>query len=193
MCSPSNSIVTERNERTSAIDGVILVVKNLFRPFNDIVHTRWIEIEDGSTKRHKWDGVVSILDGKAAVMLIEFAGGFANVDQNKLENDTIKIYRNATRLLNSKNSSPENPPSIFVVISHHFKIYFETLTLVTDRAYVRSRKATLHVPYSPSSLKTAMEQLPTVFAWRDMVIASVKNTVTLDNSNLKTIPVPSTP
>lgn len=83
-----------------------------------------IEIEDGNTKRHKWDGVVSIVDGKAAVMLIEFAGGFVNVDQNKLENYTIKIYRNATRLLNSKNSSPENPPSIFVVISHHFKIYF---------------------------------------------------------------------
>lgn len=41
MCSPSNSIVTGRNERTSAIDSVILVVKNLFRPFNDIVHTRW--------------------------------------------------------------------------------------------------------------------------------------------------------
>lgn len=41
MCSPCNNIVTERNERTSAIDGVVLVVKNLFRPFNDIVHMRW--------------------------------------------------------------------------------------------------------------------------------------------------------
>ncbi|KAG1205306.1 hypothetical protein G6F35_011724 [Rhizopus arrhizus] len=41
MCSPSNGIVTERDERTSAMDGVILVIKNLFRPFNDIVHTRW--------------------------------------------------------------------------------------------------------------------------------------------------------
>lgn len=74
-------------------------------------------------KRHKWDGVVSISDGTAAVMLLEFAGGFADVDQNKLEKDTIKLYRNATRLLNCKNSSPETPPSIFVVISHQFKIY----------------------------------------------------------------------
>ena len=41
MCSPSNGIVAERGERTSAMDGVILVIKNLFRPFNDIVHTRW--------------------------------------------------------------------------------------------------------------------------------------------------------
>lgn len=41
MCFPSNSIITEHREQTSAIDGVILVVKNLFRPFNDIVHMRW--------------------------------------------------------------------------------------------------------------------------------------------------------
>ncbi|KAG1226222.1 hypothetical protein G6F35_003009 [Rhizopus arrhizus] len=145
------------------------------------------------TKRHKWDGVVSILGGKASVMLIEFAGGFVNVVRNKLKNNTIKIYRNAARLLNSKNSSPENPPSIFVVVSHHFKIYFETLTLVTDRAYVRTRTTTIDVPFSPNGLKTAMEQLPTVFAWRDMVIASVKNTITFSSSNLETIPVPSTP
>lgn len=92
-------------------------------------------------------------------MLIEFAGGFVNVDESKLENDTIKIYRNAARLLNTKNSRPEDPPSIFAVISHHFKIYFETLTLVTDRAYVITRAATLDVPYSPNSLKTAMEPL----------------------------------
>ncbi|KAG1150373.1 hypothetical protein G6F37_003638 [Rhizopus arrhizus] len=157
MCSPSNSIVTERGERTSAMDGVTLVIKNLFRPFNDIVHTRWIGIKEDCTKRHKWDGVVSTLGGKASVMLIEFAGGFVNVDRNKLKNDTIKIYRNAARLLNSKNSSPENPPSIFVVISHKFKIYFETLTLVTDRAYVRTRTATIDIPFSPNGLKTAME------------------------------------
>jgi hypothetical protein len=49
MCSPSNGIVAERGERTSAMDGVILVIKNLFRPFNDIVHTRWIEIEEDCT------------------------------------------------------------------------------------------------------------------------------------------------
>lgn len=65
------------------------------------------------------DGVVRILDDEAAVMLIEFAGGFVNDDKHKLENDTTKIYRNASRLINSKNSSSENPPSIFVVINYH--------------------------------------------------------------------------
>ncbi|KAG2213462.1 hypothetical protein INT47_009136 [Mucor saturninus] len=123
MCSPLNTIVTERNERTSAINDVILVINNLLRPYNDIVHTRWIEFEDGVTKRHNWDGVVTILDDKAAVMMIEFAGGFVDDDQYKLENSTTRIYRNASRLINSRNSSSENPPSIFVVINYHFKIY----------------------------------------------------------------------
>jgi hypothetical protein len=119
-------------------------------------------------------------------MLTDFTGGFTNVGQNKLENDTLKIYRNATRLLTSKNNIPKHPPSIFVVISHQFKIYFETLALVTDRTYVRTRTATMDVPFSPNGLKTAMEQLPAVFTWRDMVIASVKGTVTFGSSNLET-------
>jgi hypothetical protein len=41
MCSPSSNIVTKNGERTSNMGGLILVIKNLFRPFNDIVHTRW--------------------------------------------------------------------------------------------------------------------------------------------------------
>lgn len=41
MCSPLNTVITERNERTSAIDGVILVINNLLRLYNDIAHTRW--------------------------------------------------------------------------------------------------------------------------------------------------------
>jgi hypothetical protein len=41
MYSPSNYIPRERGERTSAIDGVIPILKSLFRPFNDIVTMRW--------------------------------------------------------------------------------------------------------------------------------------------------------
>lgn len=36
-----------------------------------------IKIQADSTKRHKWDGVISTTDRpKATVVLIEFAGGF---------------------------------------------------------------------------------------------------------------------
>ncbi|KAG1292879.1 hypothetical protein G6F66_006574 [Rhizopus arrhizus] len=172
MCSPSNYIPRERGERTSAIGGVIPILKSLFRPFNDIVTMRWIEIEEDGTKRHKWDGVMNHVDSKAAVMLIEFAGGFVNVDSNKLLSDTIKTYRNTARILNSKNSDTKHPPY---------------------RVYVRTRKATLDIPYYPGGLKTAVKQFPDVFSWRNTVIGSVKNAVSFNNANIETIPVPSTP
>jgi hypothetical protein len=127
---------------------------------------------------------------KAPVMLIEFAGGFVSTDTNKLFNDTIKIYRNAARLLNSTNSDSKHPPCMFVVLSHRFKVYFEWLSLVTDRAYVCTRMATLDVPYSPGGLKAAMQQFPGVFSWRNAVINYVKNTAPFNNANLETIPVP---
>jgi hypothetical protein len=41
MCSPLNGIPFERCERTSAIDGPILILNNLFRSFNDIVTIKW--------------------------------------------------------------------------------------------------------------------------------------------------------
>jgi hypothetical protein len=154
------------------------------------IFTLRIEIEEDRTKRHKWDGVMNHVDSKAAVMLVIFAGGFVNVDPNKLLSDTIKTYRNAARLLNSKDSDTKHPPCMFVVISHHFKVYFECLTLDTDRVYVRTRKATLDVPYSPGGLKTAMKQFPNVFSWRNAVIDSVKNAVSFNNANIETIPVP---
>lgn len=157
------------------------------------IFTLRIEIEEDGTKRHKWDGVMNHVDSKAAVMLIEFAGGFVHVDSNKLLSDTIKTYRNTARILNSKNSDTKHPPCMFVVISHHFKVYFECLTFVTDRVYVRTRKATLDIPYSPGGLKTAVKQFPDVFSWRNTVIGSVKNAVSFNNANIETIPVPSTP
>lgn len=49
------------------------------------------------------------VDGKAVVLLIEFAGGFADAGANKLDNNTVKIYRNAARLLhNCNNIEPIN-------------------------------------------------------------------------------------
>lgn len=83
-------------ERTSAYHGAITVLDNLFINFNDRFTLEWwedewrlfmqlfinnnnirIKIQADSTKRHKWDGVISTTDRpKATVVLIEFAGGF---------------------------------------------------------------------------------------------------------------------
>lgn len=136
---------------------------------------------------------MSKADGKATVMLIEFAGGFTNYDPKKLCSDTNKIYRNAARLLNNKDSTPNHQPRMFVVLSHNYKVYFECITLVTNRAYVRTRKAVMDVPYSPYGLKIAMQQFPDVFTWRNTVISSVQEKVPFNYANLETIPVPETP
>ncbi len=89
-------------------------------------------------------------------MLIEFTGGFNNHNLKKLYNDTNKVYRNAIRLLKKKDSTLNHQPRIFVVISHGYKVYFECVTLVSNRVYVRTRKAVMDVPYAPSSLKNTI-------------------------------------
>lgn len=126
-------------------------------------------------------------------MLIEFAGSFTNYDPNKLNTDTTKIYRNAARFLNNKNSTPDHQPRIFVVLSHNYKVYFECITLVSDRDYVRTRKAVMDVPYSPNGLEITMKQFPDVFAWRNDVISSFEEKVAPNNTNLETLLVPKIP
>lgn len=79
----------------------------------------WFYLEVEGTKRHKWNGVLQNVndddDDKAKMMLIEFAGDFRNQNANKLENDTEKVYRNAARLLNKRNSNELCQPHIFIV------------------------------------------------------------------------------
>ncbi|ORE06349.1 hypothetical protein BCV72DRAFT_228453 [Rhizopus microsporus var. microsporus] len=75
----------------------------------------------------------------------------------KLCSDIDKIYRNAVRFLSNKGSTPKHRPCMFVVFSHGYKVYFECLTLVTNRVYVRTRKAVMDVPYSPYGLKVAIQ------------------------------------
>ncbi|ORY97523.1 hypothetical protein BCR43DRAFT_242641 [Syncephalastrum racemosum] len=98
MCSPRNHIALTCSERTSALDGALLLLQNLFTRFNDRISFKWIEVEAGATKRHKRDVTLSEVDGdgdKATVMLVEFADGFGKFDAAKLKRDTGKIYRNA--------------------------------------------------------------------------------------------------
>ncbi|RCH84218.1 hypothetical protein CU097_007581 [Rhizopus azygosporus] len=160
----------------------ILLIESTFR----------IEIEDEATKRHKWNCIVSKADGKATVMLIEFAGRFTNYDK-KLCSDTNKVCRNAARLLNNKDSTSSHQPGMLIVLSHGYKIYSECLALVANHIYVRTPKAVLNVPCSLYGLKIAMPQFPDMFAWCNAVISSVQEKVPCNNNNLETIPVSETP
>ncbi|PHZ14891.1 uncharacterized protein RHIMIDRAFT_107424 [Rhizopus microsporus ATCC 52813] len=197
MCSPRNHISMICGERTSALDSGILILQNLFLQFNDRVSFKWIEVEAEGTKRHKWDGVLQNVnddDDKATVMLIEFAGGFGNQNAKKLENDTEKVYRNAARLLNRRDSNENCQPRIFIVLTQDRTIYFESLTLMTNLTYVRTRAAEIQVPYSPDGLKKTIKHMKDVFAWRDSVISSIQeDTASLRDANLDTNPIPGTP
>lgn len=133
-------------------------------------------------------------DDKVTVMLVEFAGGLENRNANKLENDTEKVYGNAARLLNKRDSNKRCQLRISIVLTQDRTIYFESLMLVTKLTYIRTRVAEIQVPYSPDGLKKAMKHMKDVFAWRDSVISSIQEgTASLRDANLDTIPTPGTP
>ncbi|KAG0183913.1 hypothetical protein DFQ28_000497 [Apophysomyces sp. BC1034] len=103
-----------------------------------------IEVEAEGTKRYKWDGILQNVDDdddKATVMLADFAGGFSKHDENKMRRDSEKVYRNTTHLLSKRISSYHRRPCIFIVLTHDRTICFESLALVTNLAYVRTRTA----------------------------------------------------
>ena len=99
-----------------------------------------IEIEAPDNKRHKWDGLMNTTNKlTATVMLIEFVGGFSYEKDTKCLTDTKKIYRNALRILNSDNSCAcLDHPRIFTVLTVNNRFFFESLTQVNDKIYVRN-------------------------------------------------------
>lgn len=134
-----------------------------------------IEIESEGTKRHKWDGILENVDnggGKGTVTLVEFAGGFGTNDKAKLQRDSEEVYRNAARLLNKHTSNDKHHPQIFIVLTHDRTIHFESLTLVDNLTYARTRAAEIQVPYSAAGLNNAMKCMPDVFAWLQLSYCS---------------------
>ena len=118
---------------------------------------------------------------KATVMMIEFAGGFGNEEESKNDSDLKKIYRNALRVVNASSRSACGPyPRIFIVLTSHNKVFFESLVQVDNEVYVRRRSAELTLPTSFSSFQDAVEALPSMFSWRDAV---VNHTVSLPKDN----------
>lgn len=154
-----------------------------------------IEVQADSTKRHKWDGVMSTTDRpKATVVLIKFAGGFGQGKDKKVQDDTTKLYRNAMRLLNQPSTiTSANQPRVFTVLTFKTHILFEQLTLVHNQVYVRTRKAEAEVPVTARAFKEAMAQMPSIFAWRNSVLNSVNENVVPNTDCLETMSAASTP
>lgn len=91
---------------------------------------------------------MSKADGKATIMLIEFAGGFTNCNPKKLSSDTNKIYRNAARLLNSK---------IAPLITNHV---YMSLSVITIKSTLNASLSSLIVPISELAWQSWMFPTP---------------------------------
>ncbi|ORX55751.1 hypothetical protein DM01DRAFT_1026055 [Hesseltinella vesiculosa] len=190
LLSPFGLPQGKSGERTSAIDGAILILNNIFLRFNDFLAWEWIEIcaEGNATKNHKFDGVLTTrVNPKKSIMLVEFAGGFGCSNKAKLKDDTLKAYRNALRLLD-----PQQNQAVFVVLSWGREVHFETLKIIDNNQIVRTQQAKIIIPCSPEGIKAAMLEMEKVFGWRDTVVKYVKEPMT-DSPNVEVPKTPNTP
>ena len=80
--------------------------------------TKWFEIQTNFTNRHLFDGVI-FYDGILEPMaLAEFGGAKCNDD--KVNSDTLKVYRNALKILNeiaAKTKKGGDTKSVYCFIS----------------------------------------------------------------------------
>ncbi|KAI9351650.1 hypothetical protein BD770DRAFT_412837 [Pilaira anomala] len=113
-----------------------------------------IEVEQNDTKRHKWDGTLSKTEDKTVtgIMMIEFTDSFTHVNFKKL--NSSEYQHNYTRTPVVEFYSETVTPSDKTIKKLSHQVYFEWLTLVTDYNHVRTREATLDIPYFPEGLRT---------------------------------------
>ncbi|KAI7906975.1 uncharacterized protein BX663DRAFT_482660 [Cokeromyces recurvatus] len=78
---------------------------------------------------------------KGPIILAEFGGSLC--DGKKTENDTVKVHRNACRIINelAAKTKKSQIPTVFIVFFHQSKLRFESLKLIDDNVYVRTSHA----------------------------------------------------
>ncbi|CAO3681913.1 unnamed protein product [Rhizopus stolonifer] len=165
-------IKNENYERTCASSVVIPIVRQLFKR-NVELSTKWFEIQSQFTKKHHFDAVTFFKGLNEPIVLAEFGGPLCN--EQKIEDDIVKVYRNAHKVLNelAAKNKRDNTPTVFVLLFHQGILRFETLHLANNLTYVRACHAKLLTPTSPESLKAIAEEMSKIFAWRDSVIANI--------------------
>ncbi|KAG1170798.1 hypothetical protein G6F46_004136 [Rhizopus delemar] len=105
--------------------------------------------------------------------LAEF--GCAKCSDNKVNSDTLKVYRNALRILNELAAKTKNgkTPKVFIVLFHKAILRFETLLLLDNCMYVHTRHAKIQFPKTPEELKLVFPELKKAISWRDALVQNI--------------------
>ncbi|KAI9469080.1 MAG: hypothetical protein EXX96DRAFT_590375 [Benjaminiella poitrasii] len=151
-------IINENNERTCASLVAVPIVRQLFKR-NVELSTKWFEIQSQFTNKHHFDAVIFFKGLNEPIALAEFGGPLCN--EQKIEDDIVKVYRNAHRVLNelAAKTKRDNTPTVFVLLLHQGTLRFETLHLVNNLTYVRACHAKLLAPTTPELLKAIAEEM----------------------------------
>jgi hypothetical protein len=151
---------------------VVPVLNALFMKFRSL-STKWFEIQTNFTNRHLFDGVI-FYDGILEPMALAEFGG-AKCSDDKVNSDTLKIYRNALRILNEIAAKTKHgeTPKVFIVLFHKAILRFETLLLLDNCTYVRARHAKIQSPKTPEELKLIFPELKKAISWRDALVQSI--------------------
>ncbi len=88
----------------------------------------------------------------------------------KIEEDTIKIYRN------SHKTKSEKIPTLFITLFHKASSKFDSLRLIDSYIYVHNTHAKLKAPTLSDKLKSIFNKMKNMFAWRDAMIESIGHT-----------------
>ncbi|PHZ10005.1 uncharacterized protein RHIMIDRAFT_293954, partial [Rhizopus microsporus ATCC 52813] len=80
----------------------LLLVSQLFLPYNDIAEFDWMENEYCLTEKRKWHGVLFLIDDHLiTTALVELSGGLKKVSGTKELNDIEKFYENMLQLFDN--------------------------------------------------------------------------------------------
>ncbi|KAG1138494.1 hypothetical protein G6F37_010782 [Rhizopus arrhizus] len=155
-----------------ALSVAVPVLSALFMKFRSL-STKWFEIQTNFTNRHLFDGVI-FYDGILEPMALAEFGG-AKCTDDKVNGDTLKVYRNALRILNeiSAKTKKGETPKVFIVLFHKAILRFETLALLDNCMYVRTRHAKIRSPRTPEELKLFFPELRKAISWRDALVQNV--------------------
>jgi hypothetical protein len=135
-----------------------------------LLSTKWFEIQTQITNRHLFDAVIFYKVMKEPMALGEFAGPMQNND--KTDHDTVKVYRNAMRVVNEIATKTQNGkiPRVYIILFHKGKLLFETLALIDNSTYVRTRHGMIKAPKTPDELKLVFTKISKVLSCGDTLV-----------------------
>lgn len=87
----------------------------------------------------------------------------------------VKVYRNATRVVNElvSNIRKGKISKVFIVLFHKTKLSFETLSLIDDCIYVGTSHTKIKAPTTLEELILVFADIEKVFSWRDALVQSI--------------------